>query len=145
MQLHGIDTHYVTIQSDNGSEILGHIDKKERYKIEELVEDKFGGAFVTIPPGRPTYNSHVESFHGRVEPEAYDLIEHEGIQSLEDFINLMIDFTKKWNLKRRPATDKKHQRKELGNRAFYFLHVFMTFLLLFLIKFICPYLVIIYL
>jgi hypothetical protein len=50
MQLHGIDTHYVTIQSDNGSEILGHIDKKERYKIEELVEDKFGGTFDTIPP-----------------------------------------------------------------------------------------------
>ena len=107
MQLHGIDTHYVTVQSDNGSEILGHIDKKERYKIEELVEDKFGGTFVTIPPKSPTFNSHVESFHGRVETEAYDLMDQEQIKSLDDFINYMNKFTKKWNLKRRPTTDKK--------------------------------------
>lgn len=105
MRLHGIDTHYVTIQSDNGSENLGHVDQKERYKIEELVEDKFGGTFMTIPVRRPTYNSHVESFHRRVEPEAYDLVS--GISTIDDFTTYMQQFILRWNTKRRAMKFKK--------------------------------------
>lgn len=127
MQIHGIDTHYVTIQSDNGSEILGHIDKKERYRIEELVEDKFGGTFVTIPPRRPTFNSHVESFHGRVEPEAYDLIDQEQTKSLDDFTSYMHAFIRKWNLKRRSTTDKKTPERRAKEGGFLLSKCFYEF------------------
>ena len=64
----------MTIQSDNGPKILEKQYRVEGYEIEETIK-KFGASFRTIPIRRPTFNSHVESFHGRVEYEAYDLIE----------------------------------------------------------------------
>lgn len=125
MQLHGIDTHYVTIQSDNGSENLGHIDKRDRYRIEELVEDKFGGTFMTIPVRRPTYNSHVESFHRRVEPEAYDLIGN--ISTINAFTTYMQEFILNWNTRRRAMKFKKTPRQIARNGGFLLENCFYNF------------------
>ena len=104
MQLHGIDTHYVTVQSDNGSEIIGNITKKERYYIERVVEDQFGGRFRTIPVASPTFNSHVESFHGRIEKELYDRM---SINENTNFTKEVREFVCMWNTQRRDLTRKK--------------------------------------
>ncbi|MBU0572028.1 MAG: hypothetical protein KKC50_08320 [Candidatus Omnitrophica bacterium] len=108
MQLHGLDTHYVTIQSDNGSEFLGNIDKKDRYEIEKVIEDKFNATFRTIPIRRPRFNSHVESFHGRVEYESYDRI---SIRRLNSFSKKMANFMFNWNTVRKSLKYKKTPEK----------------------------------
>jgi hypothetical protein len=108
MQLHEIDTHYVTIQSDNGTEFLGSIYQKEEYAIKKVVEDVFHARFVTTPIRKPTFNSHVETFHNRVEPEFYDRIQ---ISSLEDFRKQSREFQLNWNTKRRSTNFKKTPAK----------------------------------
>ena len=108
MQLHDIDTHYVTIQSDNGSEFLGHVYQKEEYAIKKVVEDVFHARFVTTPIRKPTFNSHVETFHNRVEPEFYDRI---SISNLEDFRRQSREFQFDWNTKRRSTNFKKTSAK----------------------------------
>lgn len=104
MQLHGIDTHYVTIQSDNGSEFIGNVTKKDDYAIEDIVEKQFGGTFKTIPVRRPTFNSHVESFHGRIE---YELYERMNIRKNTNFTKKTREFTYYWNTKRKSLARKK--------------------------------------
>ena len=113
MQLHNIDTHYVTIQSDNGPEFLGHIDKKGGYEIEKVI-NRFGATFRTIPVRQPTFNSHVESFHGRVEYEAYDNI---TVDHLNSFSKKMRKFMYYWNTKRKALKNRKTPKviaKEYG-------------------------------
>jgi hypothetical protein len=94
MQLHGIDTHYVTIQSDNGPEILGKEDQIKDYEIRKVIEDKFRARFRTIPVRRPTFNSHVESFHGRVEREEYDRM---VLKDPNDFGKSMKEYVLRFN------------------------------------------------
>ncbi|MCB9803264.1 hypothetical protein H6763_00345 [Candidatus Nomurabacteria bacterium] len=104
MQLHGIDTHYVTIQSDNGPEIIGGINKSGNYSIEDIVEGQFGARFKTIPIRKPTFNSHVESFHGRIE---YELYERMNICSDTNFVKEARDFELHWNTRRKTLGRKK--------------------------------------
>ena len=108
MQLHEIDTHYVTIQSDNGTEFLGNIYQREEYAIKKVIEDVFHAKFVTTPIRKPTFNSHVETFHNRVEPEFYDRID---ISSLEDLRKQSREFQLNWNTKRRSVKLKKTPAK----------------------------------
>jgi len=114
MQLHGIDTHYVNIQSDNGSEFLGSLYQKKEFEMQRLVEKDFNGRFNTIPPGRPTWNSHVESFHGRVEPEFYDITK---FNNLKEFVNNAQNFTKRWNTKRKSIKYRKTPEKLASEQA----------------------------
>ena len=107
MQLHGIDTHYVTIQSDNGSEFLGSKYKLDEYHIEKVIQ-KFGAKFMTTPVRKPTFNSHVESFHGRVEYEAYDRIK---ANHLNTFSKKMKIFMTHWNTERKALKTKKTPQK----------------------------------
>jgi len=108
MMIHDIDTHYVTIQSDNGPEIIGNFYMKDRYEIQKLVEDKYHARFKTIPARRPTWNSHVESFHGRVEPELYDIIKS---RSTQGFIDDVQKFVIRWNTIRKSTNFKKTPQK----------------------------------
>lgn len=104
MRLHGIDTHYVTIQSDNGPEIIGSFYKQGRYEIQKVIEDGYRARFRTIPVRRPTWNSHVETFHARVEPELYDRIK---ITTLQGFVNEVQQFIEGWNMQRKSIRFKK--------------------------------------
>jgi transposase len=108
MQLHGIDTHYVTIQSDNGPEIIGSYYKLGRFEIQKVVEDQYGARFKTTPVRRPTWNSHVETFHGRVEPELYDRM---NSKSTQEFVDDVQEFIERWNTKRKSIRFKKTPQK----------------------------------
>jgi hypothetical protein len=101
MSLHGIDPHYITIQSDNGPEIIGNVKKKDTPEIEKSAK-YFGCKYRYIPPSSPTYNSHVESFHGRVEYEQYD-----RLREPENFLPQMAKYQMKWNTIRKQLRTKK--------------------------------------
>jgi len=124
MQLHGIDTHYVTIQSDNGSEFLGKIDKKEKYEIAKIVEDKFGGTFKTIPIKSPRFNSHVESFHGRIEHEFYDTFK---MKNENDFLKGATAFETEWNTLRKALKRKKTPKMKAREYSFLLPECFYRF------------------
>lgn len=128
MQLHGIDTHYVTIQSDNGPEFLGSLTQKKDYAIRKVVEDNFNATFRTIPVRRPTFNSHVESFHGRVEYEAYD---HLKIKHLNDFSKRMTQFMNNWNTKRKALRTKKTPQTIAKEHGYLLKECFYNFPILF--------------
>ena len=68
----GIDTSNLHFQSDNGSEfrILG---KKHGLSFYEEILTSFNIKYRFIPVARPTFNSDVESFHGTIERELYDI------------------------------------------------------------------------
>lgn len=122
MQLHGIDTHYVMIQSDNGPEFIGGISKKDDYVLSDVVEKNFGGKFQTIPVRRPTFNSHVESFHGRIEFEYYD-----RIKNPKNFLKETQEFVDRWNLQRRRLKDKKCPSRVAREYGYTFDNCFFTF------------------
>ena len=72
LQKCGTDTTTLHFQSDNGSEfrILG---KKHGLSLYEEILINFNIKYKFIPVARPTFNSDVESFHGTIERELYDL------------------------------------------------------------------------
>ncbi len=72
----------VMVQTDNGSEFVGGIAKKEPSEFTLLAQKHLRG-HLRIPPGAKTYNSDVESFHRRVEEEFYRI---ETISSQKDFL-----------------------------------------------------------
>lgn len=128
MQLHGVDTHYVTIQSDNGPEILGKFNQIKDYEIRKVIEDKFNAKFRTIPIRRPTFNSHVESFHGRVEYEAYDRFQ---IKYLSSFSKKMMDYMSYWNMERKSLKFRKTPEKIAKEYGFDLPKCFYNFPILF--------------
>lgn len=128
MQLHGIDTHYVTIQSDNGAEFLGNKYKLDDFEIRKVIEDQFKARFKTIPVRSPRFNSHVESFHGRVEVEAYDRIQ---IEHLNSFSKRMAKFSYEWNTKRKALKYGKTPQMISAQHGYIFKKCFFNFPILF--------------
>ncbi len=61
MQLHGIDTHYVMIQSDNGPEFVSRAIL--RWLAQANIET------IAIDPGKPWQNGTNESFNGKFRDE----------------------------------------------------------------------------
>lgn len=108
MQLHGIDTHYVVVQCDNGPENLGNVYQKKDYELQKIVEKQFKASFTTIPFRSPTFNSHVESFHGRIETELYDMIE---MKNEKDFLKKARKFQLEWNTERKSLSKKRTPQK----------------------------------
>ena len=68
----GVDLSKVIFQTDNGSEFIGNPMKKGKSAFQEVLES-FGVKHVRIPPSSPTWNSDVETFHGLIEDEFYDI------------------------------------------------------------------------
>ncbi|MBD3280144.1 DDE-type integrase/transposase/recombinase [Candidatus Dojkabacteria bacterium] len=101
MSLHGIDPHYIKIQSDNGPEITGGVQKRDIPEIEKVVK-YFGCDYRYIPPSSPTYNSHVESFHGRIEYEQYS-----RLNDPKNFLPQMAGYQSKWNTIRKQLKTRK--------------------------------------
>jgi len=68
----GVDLSQVILQTDNGSEFIGNPMKKGRSAFQEVLEG-FGVKHARIPPSSPTWNSDVETFHGLIEDEFYEV------------------------------------------------------------------------
>ena len=68
----GVDLKSVCFQSDNGSEFRNLSTKGKKSLYEEILT-KYGVKYRFIPIRAPTFNSDVESFHGRIEKEFYDI------------------------------------------------------------------------
>ena len=85
LKTHNLLSEQTHIQTDNGSEFIGHINikKPERAAFRCLVEKKFKLKHITIPPGRCTYNSDVETAHRLIEDEFYEI---ESFDSIGDFM-----------------------------------------------------------
>jgi transposase-like protein len=100
----GIHGSEVSIQTDNGSEFIGSIFAKERSLFTTTIEDVHHGKHRTIPVGKKEYQGVVESFHGRIEYEFYDV---EEFRSLSQFLSKAHTFMLYWNLKRKKLENKK--------------------------------------
>ena len=73
LKRHGVAMDAMTVQTDNGSEYVGHIRKRHGGDslFESVVRYHTGCASVQIFPGAKTSQSDVETFHGLVEDELY--------------------------------------------------------------------------
>jgi len=67
----GMETDGMIVQTDNGSEYIGNVNKKKGQTLFEKTLSRYQCVHEQIPPARPTYNSDVERFHGIVEEELY--------------------------------------------------------------------------
>jgi transposase len=70
--LAGLDITNVTFQFDNGTENRS-ISKKYGLSLVQYIIDLYKANYTFIPVASPTFNSDVESFHGRIEKEFYDV------------------------------------------------------------------------
>jgi transposase len=101
----GVDISKVTFQSDNGSEFRSSSTTGKLSLYEEILT-LANVNFRFIPVRRPTFNSDVESFHGRIEKELYDI---------EDFVCVKNMFLKSWFYMTRYNSERKNRNK--GNLA----------------------------
>ena len=71
---HGVRLSDLTVQTDNGSEFGGNWNRKSLPPFTQLVEQKWKCRQHRFnPPHRATHNSDLESVHGLMEPEFYEL------------------------------------------------------------------------
>jgi len=70
----GVDLSGVTVQTDNGSDLIGSANKKaSTTSAFEAMVAFLGAVHGRIPPSSPTWNSDVETFHRLCEDEFYDI------------------------------------------------------------------------
>jgi len=104
IQSFGIHSSEICIQTDNGSEFIGNIFSKNDSLFTEVIEKTYHAKHKTIPIGKKEYQGVVESAHGRIEYEFYDV---ERFHSLSDFLSKAYTYTVYWNLDRKRLSDKK--------------------------------------
>jgi transposase len=70
----GVDLGQVTVQTDNGSDLVGSANQRpsKRSAFEAMLAF-LGVRHARIPPRCPTWNAEVESFHRTCEDEFYDI------------------------------------------------------------------------
>jgi transposase len=98
----GVDISKISFQSDNGSEFRNSSTKGKLTLYEEILT-LAGVKFRFIPVNKPTFNSDVESFHGRVEKELYDI---------DDFGCVKNMFLKSWFYMTRYNSERKNRNKD---------------------------------
>lgn len=101
---YGIHPGDCVVQTDNGSEFIGSIHAKERSLFTTTIEDTYRATHRTIPVGKKEYQGVVESLHGRIEYEFYDI---EMFASLADFLAKAYTYTLYWNLNRKKLSTRK--------------------------------------
>jgi hypothetical protein len=71
----GVEVEGMVVQTDNGSEYIGHVEKRSGAKtlFEEVVEWYTRRRPEQIFPGAKTSQSDVEAFHALVESELYEV------------------------------------------------------------------------
>ena len=104
LKRHGIHTSEVTIQTDNGSEFIGSIHAKEPALFTTVIERTYRSKHRTIPVGKKEWQGVVESAHGRIEYEFYDV---ERFGSLSEFLSKAYTYVLYWNLKRKKLSNRK--------------------------------------
>src|SRR3972149_4626033 len=102
---HGVDVHHTTVQTDNGSEFLGHPQAKRTSAFTRLVEQRYGARHTTIPVAAPRFNGVVENFHGRVEDEFYTL---EPLPTEEEMLERLFGYILYYNFGR-PNEGSRHE------------------------------------
>lgn len=93
----GIDLKKVKFQTDNGSEFIGCFRQDGTRDGFEATVGGFGAKHKRIPPRAWSYNSDVETVHGTIEDEFYDLENFEGIK---DFHQRVSSYQVSYNLVR---------------------------------------------
>jgi transposase len=75
LRRHSVPLNTMTVQTDNGVEYIGHMDKRKAGPalFEEVVQSYTGQFPVQIFPGSKTSQSDVEAFHGLIETELYEV------------------------------------------------------------------------
>jgi hypothetical protein len=68
----GVDFKQISFQSDNGTEFRSSSSKGRQTLYEEILTN-LQIKYKFIPVRSPTFNSDVESLHGRIEKEFYDI------------------------------------------------------------------------
>lgn len=104
LQNHGIDLSKTTIQTDNGSEFIGHWNSKELSMFTKTIQGDDQNHHL-IPPGAHRFQSDVETFHSIEEVEFLDIEEFKG---LEDFMDKAYTYQLFFNFVR-PNTYKENQ------------------------------------
>jgi len=93
----GIDMEKLKFQTDNGKEFIGCFRQdKTRDGFEKVIEG-FGSTHKRIPVRAWSYNSDVETVHGTIQEEFYDLENFEGIK---DFHHRVASYQAWYNLVR---------------------------------------------
>lgn len=82
LQACGCDLSRTTWQSDNGSEFIGSWQSKHESAFTTAIEAFRGQTHRTIPPGQHRFQADVETVHGLMEPEFYEI---ENFVDREDF------------------------------------------------------------
>jgi len=113
----GIHPSDVVIQTDNGPEFIGSIHAKEDSLFTKTVQNVYKALHKRIPPGKKEYQGVVESSHGRIEYEFYDV---ESFDSLEEFLSKAYTYTLYFNLKRKKLSNKKTPFELIKEKA----HIF---------------------
>ena len=93
----GVNPKGSVIQTDNGGEFVARWNAGKRSACEEWVDSLFAG-HSSIPPGAPTYQSDVETFHRLVEDEFYRI---ESVKAKREFFRKAASYILWFNWKRR--------------------------------------------
>jgi len=73
LKYYEVDISNTHFQSDNGCEFRNIKKNANKKSLYEEILATHGISNIFNPPGRPTFNSDVESFHDRIEKEFYDI------------------------------------------------------------------------
>jgi len=93
----GVDMTRLSFQTDNGSEFIGcYRQDRSRDGFERVVAG-FGSTHKRIPVKAWSYNSDVETVHGTIEREFYDI---ENFESIADFHRRVASYQAWYNLVR---------------------------------------------
>jgi len=97
LKICGVDMKKVKFQTDNGSEFIGCFRQDRTRDGFEKVVEGFGSRHKRIPVRAWSYNSDVETVHGTIEREFYDL---ENFESIKDFHQRAASYQAWYNLAR---------------------------------------------
>jgi len=96
LKRYGIKHGELVFQSDNGSEFGGTTRGIKDRGYVHMIEERYGSRHTYIPPGMKNANADVESAHGLIESEFYDIEDFssrteffEKAQLYQDFFNML--------------------------------------------------------
>jgi len=113
----GIHGSELVIQTDNGSEFIGSINAKADSLFTTTIERVNHATHRTIPIGKKEWQGVVESLHGRIEYEFYDV---ESFRSLSNFLSKAYTYILYWNLERKKIENKKSPMRMIKEKC----HIF---------------------
>jgi transposase len=97
LQSCGVNLQGCRWQTDNGTEFIGSWQAKEESAFTKTVHSVEGLTHHLIPPGAHTYQADVETAHGLIEDEFYEV---ERFTSLQNFFTKIRDYNLWFNIAR---------------------------------------------